>query len=50
MAELIDGGEFERHINRVFTTDGKFDANKSDGNLNNAMAICRLIGKFTKNS
>lgn len=38
----------ERHINRVFTTDGKFDANKSDGNLNNAMAICRLIGKFTK--
>lgn len=38
----------ERHLNRLFTTDGKFDVAKSDGNLNNAMIICNVIGKFVK--
>lgn len=38
----------ERHINRLFTTNGKFDVKKSDGNLNNSMAICKVIGKFVK--
>ena len=38
----------ERHINRCFTTNGKFDVQKSDGNLNNAMIICNVIGKFIK--
>lgn len=38
----------ERHLNRLFTTDGKFDVRKSDGNLNNGMICCNVIGKFVK--
>jgi hypothetical protein len=38
----------ERHLNRLFTTDGKFDVRKSDGNLNNALICCNVLGKFIK--
>lgn len=38
----------EHHINRLFTEGGKFNAEKSDGNLNNAMIICNVIGKFVQ--
>lgn len=38
----------ERHINKLFTINGVFDVKRSDGNLNNAMVISALIGKFVK--
>lgn len=38
----------ERHINKLFTTDGVFDFQKSDGNLNNSMIACTVLGKFVE--
>lgn len=38
----------EHHINRLFTEGGRFDVKKADGNLNNAMIICNVIGKFVQ--
>lgn len=38
----------ERHINRMFSTNGVFDVKKSDDQLNNAMIFCEVLGKFIK--
>lgn len=36
----------EPQTNRMFTRGGKFDSKQSDGHLNNAFEICRLIVEF----
>jgi hypothetical protein len=38
----------ERHINNLFKEGGKLNVKKMDGNLNNAMILCKVIGEFVR--